>query len=59
MKLDILMNYKILLGLLTMGFWKKIRLSAEIPFMLTGCILTFYIAASALGWVKKLFRTLL
>ncbi len=47
------MNYKILLGLVTMGFWKKIRLSAEIPFMLTGCILTFYIAASALGWVEN------
>ena len=36
-----------------MDFWKKIRLSVEIPFILTGCVLTFYIAASALGWVKN------
>ena len=36
-----------------MTFWINIRRVADIPFLVTGIILTFYIAASAFGLVKN------
>ena len=36
-----------------MAFWINVRRAADIPFLITGIILTFYIAASAFGLVKN------
>ena len=36
-----------------MTFWINLRRVADIPFLITGIILTFYIAASAFGLVKN------
>ena len=36
-----------------MTFWINLRRAVDIPFLITGVILTFYIAASAFGLVKN------
>ena len=36
-----------------MNFWIKLRKAVDIPFVVTGIVLTFYIAASAFGLVKN------
>ena len=36
-----------------MTFWINVRRAVDIPFLITGVILTFYIAASAFGLVKN------
>jgi len=36
-----------------MSFWKKLRTAADIPFLLTGFVLTLYIGAAAFGFIKN------
>ena len=36
-----------------MAFWKKLRTAADVPFLITGFVLTIYIGAAAFGFIKN------
>ena len=38
---------------MSMAGWKKIRMAVDIPFLLIGALLTFYIGIAAFGFLKN------